>query len=86
MSYVVHLHHVTPENEMIFWLLCYCQTEQWSQARSSAFDILWIAGRDWTYGDGLPWLRDIIAGFSLFHSCVILAPKMANVHGASVAR
>jgi hypothetical protein len=66
MSYVAQLHHVTPENEIIFWLLCYCQAEQWSQARSSAFDILWIAGRDLTYGEVLPWLRDIIAGFALF--------------------
>lgn len=49
MSYVPQLHQITPENEMIFPLLWYCQREKGLQAGSSAFDILWVRIRDLPY-------------------------------------
>jgi len=86
MSYVPYLHHVTPENEIIFWLLCYCWREQWSQAGFSAHVFRGIAGRDLTYGEELPLLRDIVAGFLYSSSCGILVAMVAIVRMACVAR
>ena len=43
MSYAIQLHHVTPDQEMIFPLLCYCFGKQWSQVARWAIDFLGFA-------------------------------------------
>ena len=43
MSYVPHLHQITPENEMIFRLLWCCQREKGLQVARWAIDFLGIA-------------------------------------------
>ena len=43
VSHAIHLHQITPDQEMIFPLLCYCQSKQSQQVARWAIDILGIA-------------------------------------------